>query len=84
MWISNTICIQFGQVDNGSKIQNVERTITLPQAYTKTYAVLVNAIKGGRGIPAPRDINLTTFLFCITGPWGDWSSRYGDWITVGY
>ena len=80
--VNNSMIIQFGQFDYGSNVQAPSKNITLPITFKKKYSVIINSIGGG-GIPSPNTVNLSKFNFLLKGPWGDWPSRYGNWICIG-
>lgn len=76
------IIIQYGQFDYGSTVQSPSKNITLPITFKKKYSVIINSLAGG-GIPTPITISLSEFNFLLRGPWGDWPSRYGNWVCIG-
>ena len=81
--ISNSISIEFGKIDNNSTVQSVSKIISLPVAYTKSYCICVNG-QEGKGIPGYNNITLSTFNLLVNGPWGNWPSRWANWLTIGY
>lgn len=75
--------LQWGAIDNKSTVQSIRVTVNLPISYETSYCICVNG-QEGKGIPGYNNKTITSFYLQINGPWGNWPSRYGNWITIGY
>lgn len=82
--VNNGIIVEYGKFDYGTLVQLASKIINLPISYNKTYSVIINATNGNGGIPSPTANSISNFTFLLRGPWDNWPSRYGNWITIGY